>query len=105
MYTLFSLRYTYTFGNLALQILSVYMYMLQSYIYDYSICYSHIFMTIVDLLIIQTFMWNHENNERSLSSTQWLCGNSCILGSGILTSCIQVHELPQSYCGDNEEGT
>ena len=49
-------------------------------------------------------MWNHENNERCRSSTQWLCGNSCILGPGIRT-CVQVHELPQSYCGDNGEGT
>ena len=23
----------------------------------------------------------------------------------IYTSCAQVHELPQSYCGDNREGT
>ena len=50
-------------------------------------------------------MWNQENNERSRSSTQWLCGNSCTLGPGIHTSCVQVHELPQSYCGDNGDGT
>ena len=24
---------------------------------------------------------------------------------GYHTSCAQVHELPQSYCGDNQEGT
>ena len=30
----------------------------------------------------------------------WLCGNC-----GNRTSCAQVHELPQSHCGDNWEGT
>ena len=32
-------------------------------------------------------------------ATHALCGNSN------RTSCAQVHELPQSHCGDNREGT
>ena len=34
------------------------------------------------------------NNVPSRLSPQWLCGNSCA----------QVHDLPQSHCGDNWEG-
>ena len=36
-------------------------------------------------------MCNHVNNVLSQVSPQWLCA--------------QVHELPQSHCGDNWEGT
>ena len=38
-------------------------------------------------------------------SPQWLCGNSCTWAHDNRTSCAQVHELPQSHCGDNREGT
>ena len=43
------------------------------------------------------YICNHENNVPSPLSPQWLCGNRI--------SCAQVHELPQSHCGDNREGT
>ena len=60
-------------------------------------------------------------------SPQWLCGNSCTWALDVRlriagtnepksdqqpkqgvhlcngTACAQVHELPQSYCGDNRE--
>ena len=32
-------------------------------------------------------------------------GNSCTRQLMNRTSCAQVHELPQSHCGDNREGT
>ena len=38
----------------------------------------------------------YENNVPSRLSPQWLKN---------LTSCAQVHELPQSHCGDNWEST
>ena len=42
-------------------------------------------------------------------SPQWLCGNSCTWAHDVRfdnrTSCAQVHELPQSHCGDKREGT
>ena len=43
------------------------------------------------------YICNHENNVPSRLSPQWLCDNSCTWA--------QVHELPQSHCGDNREGT
>ena len=44
------------------------------------------------------------NNVPSQLSPQWLCGNSCTWVHGHnRTSCAQVHELPQSHCGDNWE--
>ena len=49
------------------------------------------------IYIYNIYICNHENNVLSRLSPQWLCGNR--------TSCAQVHELPQSYCGDNREGT
>ena len=51
-------------------------------------------------------MCNHENNVPSRLSPQWLCGNSCTWAhDDNRTSCAQVHELPQSHCGDNREDT
>ena len=49
----------------------------------------------------------HENNAPSWLSPHWLCGNSCTWAHDVRlsTSCAQVHELPQSHCGDNREGT
>ena len=38
-------------------------------------------------------------------SPQWLCGNSCTWAHDVRFSCAQVHELPQSHCGDNREST
>ena len=42
-----------------------------------------------------------------IHTPQWLCGNSCTWAheQANRTSCAQVHELPQSHCGDNWEGT
>ena len=58
------------------------------------------------------YIYNHENNVPSRLSPQWLCGNSCTWAHDVRltvhdnrTSCAQVHELPQSHCGDNREGT
>ena len=71
------------------------------------------------------YICNHENNVvPSRLSPQWLCGNSCTWAHDVRlhiagtnepksaqqamcnrTSCAQVHELPQSHCGDNREGT
>ena len=70
-------------------------------------------------ICIYIYICYHENNVPSRLSPQWLCGNSCtwahdvrlhIAGSLVppmcnRTSCAQVHELPQSHCGDNREGT
>ena len=50
-------------------------------------------------------MYNHENDVPSRLSPQWLCGNSCTWAHDVRFSCAQVHELPQSHCGDNREGT
>ena len=36
-------------------------------------------------------------------SPQWFCGNSCIWADRAL--CVQVHELPQSHCDDNQESS
>ena len=47
-------------------------------------------------MYIYIYICNHENNVPSRLS-QWVCGNSC--------ASVQVHELPQSHCGDNQEGT
>ena len=57
------------------------------------------------------YICNHENNVPSHLSPQWLCANSCTWGHMMYslysyrTSCAQVHELPQSHWGDNQEGT
>ena len=48
-------------------------------------------------MYIYVYICNHENNVPSRLSPQWLCGNSCTWA--------HVHELPQSHCGDNREGT
>ena len=51
---------------------------------------------------------NHENNVPS-RLPQWLCGKSWTWAHDVwlqhCSSCAQVHELPQSHCGDNREGT
>ena len=49
------------------------------------------------------YICNHENNVPSRLSSQWLCGNSCIWAHDVTHA--QVHELPQSQCDDNREGT
>ena len=51
-----------------------------------------------------------KNNVLSRLSPQWVCGNSCTWAHDVRlspnrASCAQVHELPQSHCGDNREGT
>ena len=54
------------------------------------------------------YICNHENNMPSYLSLQWFCGNSCTWAHDVQlchTSCDQVHELPQSHCGDNWKGT
>ena len=64
--------------------------------------------------IYYIYIYCHENNVPSQLSPQWLYGNSCTLAHDVWlnmmnmmnrTSCAQVHELPQSHCGDNREGT
>ena len=54
---------------------------------------------------------NNMHHENSVPSRlpEWLCGKS---GTWVLyirlrhcSSCAQVHRLPQSHCGDNQEGT
>ena len=55
---------------------------------------------IYNIYIIYIFI----NNEPSRLSIQRLCGNLCIFLS-TRTSCAQEHELPQSHCADNQEGT
>ena len=87
-------------------------------------------MTIYIYIYIYIYICYHENNVPSRLSSQWLCGNSCTWANDVLnqrvlnnlskehnisgslvpamcnrTSCAQVHELPQSDCGDNREGT
>ena len=47
-------------------------------------------------IYIYIYTCNHKNNLPFLLSRQWLCGNSC--------TWTHVHKLPQSYCGDNQEG-
>ena len=57
---------------------------------------------------IYIYICNHENNVPSWSSPQWRCGNSCTWALDVRfnrTSCTQVHDLAQSHCGDNREGT
>ena len=55
-------------------------------------------------VIIYIYICNHENNDVSTQfSPQWFCGNSCIWADRAL--CVQVHELPQSHCDDNQESS
>ena len=56
-----------------------------------------------NFLLLRTF-WrcNHENNVSSRFSPQWLYGNLCTWACDNRISCAQVHELPQSYCNDNQ---
>ena len=42
-------------------------------------------------------------NQRVLNS--WALFGSLVPAMWNRTSCAQVHELPQSHCGDNREGT
>ena len=53
------------------------------------------------------YICNHEYNVLSRLSSQWLCGNSWVWTHDVqfMMSCDQVHELPQSPCGDNQEDT
>ena len=69
--------------------------------------YIYIYIYICIYIYIYIYICNHENNVPSRLSHQWLCTNSCTghmmkSGGG---SCAQVHELPQSHCGDNREDT
>ena len=89
------------------------------YLYIYIYIYIYIFIyiltseVIIHIYIIYMYIYiyifiyicSHENNVTSRLSPQWLCGNSCTWAHDVRTSCAQVHELPQSHCGDNREGT
>ena len=48
--------------------------------------------------ILLIYTKNHETNVQSRLSSQWLYGNPC-------TWAYDMHELPQSHSGDNQEGT
>ena len=65
--------------------------------------YMHIYVRIYNICIY-AYTCNHENNAPLWLSPQWLCGNSCTSAHD-RTSYAQVHELPQSHCGHNREGT
>ena len=68
--------------------------------------YIYIYIYII-YIYIYIYICNHENNVPSRLSPQWLCGNTCTWAHDVpnRTSCAQVNELPQSYCGDNREAT
>ena len=62
-------------------------------------------------LYICIYLCNHENNvpsRLSLPMALWELmhlGTWCTVKTWNRTSCAQVHEFPQSHCGDNREGT
>ena len=55
-------------------------------------------------IYIYIYVCNHENNEPSQISPQWVCGNSCAWTHELYIMCPSA-ELPQSHWGDKWEGT
>ena len=49
------------------------------------------------------YICNHENHVPSRLLPKWLCSYSCTWAHYV--KCAQVHELRQSHCGDNLDGT
>ena len=74
------------------------------YIYIHIYIYIYIYMYICVCLCVYIYLYN-------VYLYKWseVIHNNRVLKSdrskmGVCTSCPQVHELPQSHCGDNQEG-
>ena len=80
-------------------------------IYIYICIYMHIYLiciTIYIYVIMKTMCppgYHHNGFMATHTLEHMMYGSSCCTFIMYGTSCSQVHELPQSHCGDKREGT
>ena len=80
------------------------------YIFIYIYIYIYIFIKYIFTYIF-TYIYIHSWKQCALPSRlpQWPCGKSCTWAHDVQSQlCLlyaQVHDLPQSYCSNNWEGT
>ena len=85
--------YIYIYVYISYIICYIYKYI---YIYIYT-WYIHMYINYAVMKAMCTPIYHYNNNNRINNNNKVQYHNR--------SSCAQVHELPQSHCGDNQHGT